>query len=229
MPTFILTDEVHEEGSPSPASSGVRVHWVGPAAVEALAKLSELSKAGTKQRLRPQPALRRVKPGLRRVSGRSRGFQVVLELPDCAPVQGAEVEVEGGVADVEVSRFFDQIHDLQHTTHLNVRSISHSVIRINIRAGGHVWPDERLKLAPRAFGVISPEDNLRRFSTPGLQANKWGKFPLPVASLWEVMPLNLCTQGPGLCPTYLLQNAAFSKRHQPFVKIHELLQVSLPT
>lgn len=71
-----------------------------------------------KQWLHPQWAVGRVEPALRRASGWSRGFQVALELPHRAPVQGAEVEVEGGVADVEVSRFFDQIHDLQHTTHV---------------------------------------------------------------------------------------------------------------
>lgn len=71
--------------------------------------------------------MRKVKGALHRASGRSQRFQAALELPHCAPVQGAQVKVEGCVADVEVSRFFDQIHDLQHMTHVSIHPNSHSV------------------------------------------------------------------------------------------------------
>lgn len=50
-----------------------------------------------------------------RDSRQSRCFQVALQLPHRAPVQGAQVEVKGRVGDVEVSRLLDQVHDLENT------------------------------------------------------------------------------------------------------------------
>lgn len=54
---------------------------------------------------------------LLRASGQARGFQVTLQLPHRASVQGAKVEVKSSVCDVEVSSFFDEVHDLQSREH----------------------------------------------------------------------------------------------------------------
>lgn len=50
-----------------------------------------------------------------RAGGRScgHGLQVALQLADGAFVQGEEVEVEGGIGDIEVASLLNQVHDLR--------------------------------------------------------------------------------------------------------------------
>ena len=49
---------------------------------------------------------------LLRASGQSGGIQVTLEFSHCTSVQGAKVEVKSSVCDVEVSRLFNEVHNL---------------------------------------------------------------------------------------------------------------------
>lgn len=44
--------------------------------------------------------------------GQSRRVQIALQLPHCAPVQGAQVKVKSSVCDVEMPRLLNQVHDL---------------------------------------------------------------------------------------------------------------------
>lgn len=72
------------------------------------------------------PPRQRSSSQLLRASGQAGGLQVTLELPHCNSVQGAKVEVKSSVCDVEVSRLFNQVHNLK--TEGTIRAL-HSAIK----------------------------------------------------------------------------------------------------
>lgn len=111
-------------GGPFQPAGWTRSNWTQPQWGFCIAsKVGVYSRKRKKEKSKVWVETERSSSQLLRASGQSRGVKVTLEFSHCTSVQGTKVEIKSSVCDVEVSSFFNEVHNLegQRVQWVNIR------------------------------------------------------------------------------------------------------------